>query len=110
MTWWWGTFVSEPATETLCETMNNQTLRSIFVEELGGKATGERIDLPTGTRVTVFISTHGVPIPIPKVTGMTLRKAFAIFDSEDGRVFTHMDEFAAVRADEEATANDRVGF
>lgn len=90
--------------------MNKQTLRSIFVDELGGQVNGDRIALPSGTRVTVFISTAGVPIPITKVTGMTLREKFAIFDSEDGRVFTHMEEFAAVRADEEAAGDGRVGF
>lgn len=90
--------------------MNKQTLQSIFLDELHGTADGDRIDLPSGTRVTVFVSTTGIPIPIPKVTAMTMRDHYAIFDSEDGRVFTEMDNFSAVRADEEATLGGRVGF
>lgn len=90
--------------------MKKQTLKSILVEELGAKDDGGRMSLPTGTRITVFVATAGVPIPVTKVTAVTLREGYAILDSEEGRVFTHLEEFAAVRADEEATGGGRVGF
>ena len=90
--------------------MDKKTLKSILINELGATAESDRLQLPTGTRVTVFVSTAGVPIPIPKVTAVTLNKEFAILDSEDGRVFTSAGEFVALRADEEADTSGRVGF
>jgi hypothetical protein len=90
--------------------MNTKTLKSILIDELNASSDGGRLGLPSGTRVTVFLSTAGVPIPVPKVTAVTLKKDYAILDSEDGRVFTDASDFVAIRADEEASASGRVGF
>lgn len=92
--------------------MDIATIKAIFIDELAGAERGAAIDLPHGTRVTVFLNTPGGVLPLGKVEGVTFKETYAVFDSDEGRVFATIDAVAAIRADQEGRGvrEGRVGF
>lgn len=92
--------------------MKAKILWNVLESELGAKQNGAAWELPHGTRITVFLGANERLFPVPKVTRVVAKDDYLILDSDDGRVFTDMDEIVAVRADEEANAkrDARVGF
>ena len=92
--------------------MKDDTLWTILESELKAKKQDDRWKLPSGTRITVFLKGPNVPFVVAKVTSIAARADYLILDSDDGRVFTHLTEIIAVRADEEASSSSdsRLGF
>lgn len=92
--------------------MKPKILWNILENELGATKNGKAWDLPQGTRITVFLGANDRLFPVPKVVRVVSKDDYLILDSDEGRVFTDLDEVVAVRADEEANAkrDARVGF
>lgn len=92
--------------------MISATLVHILQNELKAEANDGHYALPSGTRLTIFISTPGALFPIGKVTALSLKAEYVVLHSEEGRVFTDLADIAAVRVDQEADKkNDKaLGF
>jgi len=87
--------------------MKSSTLTSILKNELNANVTDKKTwSLPTGTKVTIFLSTPLAVFPISRVVSITLNPEYVTLESEEGRIFTDMEEITAIRVDQEAKQGD----
>ncbi|MEL6179155.1 MAG: hypothetical protein AAFS10_09380 [Myxococcota bacterium] len=91
--------------------MKSNILWTILEHELNAEQHDGRWALPSGTRITVFLQGPNNMFPVSKVVGVVSREHYLVLESDDGRVFTSLEEVVAVRADEEASHREsRLGF
>ena len=87
--------------------MKSPTLTSILKNELNATVTDDKTwSLPSGTKVTMFLSTPLAVFPVSRVVAVTLNPEYVILDSEEGRIFTDLAEITALRVDQEAKQGD----
>ncbi len=90
--------------------MNKNTLTHIITDELKGTKDGDTYTLPEGTRLTVFLAVPGTAMGMNKVTGFSIQDSYVTLHGEETRTFTDLSEIMAVRVDEEATKQHKLGF
>lgn len=91
--------------------MQLETMTRILVDELKATAEDKTYSLPSGTKVTVFVSSGASIVPVNKITKLAMRDEYVILSSEEGRVFLDTPTIVALRADTEADKKDsKLGF